>query len=322
MARQADLLSYLPPFLQEVEQFQTYAEITNPELTRIWELNEKLFRNQFILTADEDGISHFEKFPNLAPVGTLEERRQRLLDNWNTSPLFTRQVLYERLKRLCGEGHFELDISHFSDYEIYLNLIPPLLGKLDEITHLFSWDYILPANMLYDITGTFEEEIDQELDLLLYCSQFQSDSLNLQDKVSSSDVIYVDLYMESDILDNEDSFYVEFDLEEAQSLLEDFLTEENLSQSTYNTDVYDKYNYLNQNPNPNVAPIQHNPLLDNKLEDAFDSIDNYYLDKLETWLSTFETEEEGNLKSIYASYLRLIFRNLLGTWRENYSVEE
>ena len=74
MARQADLLSYLPPFLQEVEQFQIYAEITNPELTRIWELNEKLLRNQFILTADEDGISHFEKFPNLAPRGTLEQR--------------------------------------------------------------------------------------------------------------------------------------------------------------------------------------------------------------------------------------------------------
>ena len=201
MARQADLLSYLPPFLQEVEQFQIYAEITNPELTRIWELNEKLFRNQFILTADEDGISHFEKFPNLAPRGTLEQRRQRLLDNWNTSPLFTRQVLYERLKRLCGEGHFELDISHFSDYEIYLNLIPPLNGSLDEILYLFSWDYMLPANMLYFITGTFEEIIPQDLDLLIHCDMYQKDSCDLRKKETSSAVIYIGLNFQIEIVE-------------------------------------------------------------------------------------------------------------------------
>lgn len=193
MARQADILSYLPPFLQEVEQFQTYAEITNPELNRIWELNEKLFRNQFILTADEEGISHFEKFPNLDPVGTLEERRQRVLDNWNLYPLYTRQVLYEKLKNLCGEGHFELDISHFSDYEIYLNLTPPLNGNLEEVIDLFSWNYMIPANMLYDIIGTFEETIQNPLSLLFHYSMYKKDVLDLRNKATSSAVIYVGL---------------------------------------------------------------------------------------------------------------------------------
>lgn len=201
MARQADILSYLPPYLQEVEQFQIYADITNPELTRIWELNAKLLRNQFILTADEDGITHFEKFPKLAPIGTLEERRQRLFDNWNLYPLFTRQVLYERLKRICGEGHFELDISHFSDYEIYLTLYPPLAGDLEEVVDLFSWNYMLPANMLYDIYGTFEDTIECPLNLLLHYSMYRKDILDLRNKANSSDVIYAGSNFRIEIVD-------------------------------------------------------------------------------------------------------------------------
>lgn len=202
MARQADILSYLPSFLQEVEQFQIYADITNPELNRIWELNEKLLRNQFILTADEEGITHFEKFPKLSPVGTLEERRQRLLDNWNLYPLFTRQVLYERLKNLCGEGHFELDISHFSDYEIYLTLYPPLDGDLNEIIDLFSWNYMLPANLIYDIYGTFEETIQHPLSLLFHYALYKKDVLDLRNKATSSDVIYTGVDFRIEIVEN------------------------------------------------------------------------------------------------------------------------
>ena len=309
MARQADLLSYLPPFLQDVEQFQIYADITNPELNRIWELNEKLFRNQFIVTADEEGITHFEKFPNLAPIGTLEERRQRLLDNWNLYPLFTRQVLYERLKKLCGEGHFELDISHFSDYEIYLSLNLPLIGNLSEVIDLFSWNYMLPANLLYQINITLEKLI--ELNVLLNIETLITSKHNIN-YISSGDFLYTTIYNESEIINSEEVLYNELNLEIARSLLQQFLTDNNLSQESFNTLA----NFYKEQEPPNtvINPNRPDP---RKIQGAINTYNDYET-LFNNWLETSNDSTEEEQKETYQDFIIQFFNEYLNDWQTNY----
>ena len=58
MIREVDLVSYLPPYLQEYNQETVAAlEAENPEFRLIWEASDRVLYNEFIATADEYGIS-------------------------------------------------------------------------------------------------------------------------------------------------------------------------------------------------------------------------------------------------------------------------
>ena len=81
MIREVDLVSYLPPYLQEYNQETVAAlEAENPEFRLIWEASDRVLYNEFIATADEYGISRFEKILNILPSkeDTLESRRARV----------------------------------------------------------------------------------------------------------------------------------------------------------------------------------------------------------------------------------------------------
>ena len=68
MIREVDLVSYLPPYLQQYNQETVAAlEAENPEFRLIWEASDRVLYNEFIATADEYGISRFEKILNILP---------------------------------------------------------------------------------------------------------------------------------------------------------------------------------------------------------------------------------------------------------------
>lgn len=57
MNRQVDLLSYLPPFLQEFKENRETLNAENPEFILVWNGADRVLKNEFIETADEYGIS-------------------------------------------------------------------------------------------------------------------------------------------------------------------------------------------------------------------------------------------------------------------------
>ena len=89
MTREVDLVSYLPPFLAEFKEIAVTLEAENPEFVLVWNAAERVLYNEFIETADEYGISRFEKILNILPSkeDTLESRRARVQARWfNTIP--------------------------------------------------------------------------------------------------------------------------------------------------------------------------------------------------------------------------------------------
>lgn len=64
MIRDVDLVSYLPPYLVGYEENHATLEAENPEFILVWNAADRVLYNEFIETANEYGISRFEKILN------------------------------------------------------------------------------------------------------------------------------------------------------------------------------------------------------------------------------------------------------------------
>ena len=84
MIRETDLVSYLPPFLAEYREINEALSAEDPEFGLVWKAADKALKNEFIATADEYGISRFEKMLGIFPMPgeSTETRRQRVQLKW------------------------------------------------------------------------------------------------------------------------------------------------------------------------------------------------------------------------------------------------
>lgn len=150
MIREVDLVSYLPPYLQEYNQETVAAlEAENPEFRLIWEASDRVLYNEFIATADEYGISRFEKILNILPSkeDTLESRRARVQSRWFTKIPYTLKALISKLIALCGDSNFEIT-KDFLYYKIGIETNLELFGQVEELEHII--ETMLPCNMVVD----------------------------------------------------------------------------------------------------------------------------------------------------------------------------
>lgn len=149
MTREIDLVSYLPPFLAEFKEIAVTLEAENPEFVLVWNAAERVLKNEFIETADEYGISRFEKLLHIFPSteDTLESRRARVQIRWFSSIPYTWRVFIERLIAICGENNFTLT-KHFIDgYLLELEVSLELYGQIEELERLI--ETMFPCNIAF-----------------------------------------------------------------------------------------------------------------------------------------------------------------------------
>lgn len=121
MLRDVDLIKYLPLFVAEYEEIQEITESENPEFRLAIKKVSQTKENQFIISADEEGISRFEKLLGIRPKETasLEDRRKEILARWNDVSVYTYKGLILRLNQLLGVGNYEI-YPRFDNYELEL----------------------------------------------------------------------------------------------------------------------------------------------------------------------------------------------------------
>ncbi|MCM1228274.1 MAG: YmfQ family protein [Clostridium sp.] len=119
MTKEVDLVSYLPSFLAEFKEIAVALEAENPEFTLVWNAADRVLYNEFIATADEYGISRFEKILNILPSreDTLESRRTNVMSKWLSDLPYTMKILIKNLQILCGGNDFTISKS-FNNYTI------------------------------------------------------------------------------------------------------------------------------------------------------------------------------------------------------------
>lgn len=142
----ADLVSYLPPFMAEYEEINAALTAENPEFTLLWDGKEKVLKNQFILTAEGEGLARFERLLGIVPskLDTLESRRQRVLLRWFLQLPYTEGMLLEKLVNLCGEGNFTFT-KKYDCYQIKIEVSLELYGQIKELEELL--ERMIPCNM-------------------------------------------------------------------------------------------------------------------------------------------------------------------------------
>lgn len=125
MIREVELAQYLPPYIKEYREPAEALKAEDPEFDLQWEASERVFRNRFILSADEAGMEQYETMLGIFPSSgdTLENRRMRVLARWNQQLPYTLRRLGETLQSLFGEEGYRIEASKLADYQIGITLI-------------------------------------------------------------------------------------------------------------------------------------------------------------------------------------------------------
>lgn len=157
--KEIDLLSYLPPFLQEYEEMKAALKAENPEFELLWQRTGDVLSSSFIDLADEYGIKRFEKLLGILPDADsdLEARRSVVKAKWLSKLPYTYRMLLKQLEIICGED-FSVTKKFEDDY--FLRVVTHLrdYGKSLEVKKLL--DEMVPANMVMDYYNsvTFKAE--------------------------------------------------------------------------------------------------------------------------------------------------------------------
>lgn len=159
MARKADVLSYLPPVLQDVYEMQAAAQAENSELSRLWQGAEDAMNDQFIDSATENGVSRWEKMLLLYPkdTDTLPERKFRVQSVLSGRLPFTVWALREQLDSLCGPGNYELTVDH-ANFKVTVFLALAAQENYDTVCELLQ--KMLPANLQIEVSLMYNRHQD------------------------------------------------------------------------------------------------------------------------------------------------------------------
>lgn len=154
MIREVDLVSYLPPFMQGYKELTSALEAESPEFCVMWKAVEKVLKNRFISTADEYGISRFEKLLGIYPQSddTLESRRSRVQSKWFSKLPYTLRILLQKLVVLCGNTDFKLTYDFDTGYTLTVETGLELFGQVEELEEIL--DTLLPCNIVASTRNT------------------------------------------------------------------------------------------------------------------------------------------------------------------------
>lgn len=144
----SNLKTYLPSIYNEVEEMDV---ITNVEDELFDDLVNTLLNsknNQFIITADSAGIARYEDILGISSTNDedLEFRRQRVLNRFSTTQVFTKKSLQQKLDSILGVNNYTLNID-YTNYTLTIESSAENQGWYHEI--LVTINNSKPANIVF-----------------------------------------------------------------------------------------------------------------------------------------------------------------------------
>lgn len=163
MARKINIIEYLPEFLQKYLQLKLICEAENVIFQEALNEIDIINDNQFILTANSQGLKRFEKMLGIVASSndSLDVRRAKLLLKWNDNIAYTYTNFLKNLDIICGEKNYITE-EHFSDYLLKIVTFLYGYGQVNQVEELIKT--MIPCNIViksenkmnFDIYGTAE----------------------------------------------------------------------------------------------------------------------------------------------------------------------
>lgn len=146
----AAVIDYLPDMLKEIREFKALAESYDVSLKDATRALRKVYNEQFVAEADEQGLAVYERFLGISAgeLDTIEERRFRIMARFYENAPYTLKSLEKNLAVLCGEDGFTIN-RELAEFYIKIRLALTSKKNMKIVERLL--ERILPANMIYEV---------------------------------------------------------------------------------------------------------------------------------------------------------------------------
>lgn len=141
-----DIRNHLPSYYRGIREIDILADTLIYLLSLLSGDYQQILSNQFIQTADAEGMARFEKILELPidPTEDLETRRQKVLSKMASSSVFTYKVLENYLREMCDNGEFTIT----SDLDTFFMDLKVRVGKRGMLDVIYDLLYtMLPAHI-------------------------------------------------------------------------------------------------------------------------------------------------------------------------------
>lgn len=138
---------YLPEMLMEWKEFQTLAEVEGDILEKAAEAKERVIHNQWIGTAEQNGLLRLAKIMGFSGAEQMETEklREEILSRWSSRSPYTYFHLRDWLDSCLGEGNYTV---HLEQEAYSLQLILELSVKEKKAFLERQLRKIIPANLI------------------------------------------------------------------------------------------------------------------------------------------------------------------------------
>ena len=141
------LISYLPPELQKVLEFQYLTGEEQKKIDHLAAAIDGVLNNQFIDDADELGVRRYESIFKIIPKATdsLNERKFRIKLKMSEQLPFTMRALERQLENLCGADGYEIKLNH-NAYHLSVKIMVVERNNVEDVRKMLL--RMVPANLL------------------------------------------------------------------------------------------------------------------------------------------------------------------------------
>ena len=140
------LLDYMPDYYREVQEMNDILRAEDALFLILRNEFNSGKANQFIKTADTNGLAIFESILGIVPVAdeSVESRRSRVLSRWINITPYTHNSLVRRLASLQGNLNFDIEYD-LAGYRLSIRTNLEMPGQVDELD--FALVEMIPANL-------------------------------------------------------------------------------------------------------------------------------------------------------------------------------
>ncbi len=159
MGRIINVDDYFPSVVKDTDEFKAIAVAENIELALLNAEIINAFRELFIVTAEDYGLSIWEDMLNITPMEgfTAEDRRAEIIARLNNKTSYTFRNVYGMLVCLCGEGNVTMEYDSEA-YTLNVNIGVGAKRQINSVKNLLF--NITPANISLKVNLIYNTHAD------------------------------------------------------------------------------------------------------------------------------------------------------------------
>ena len=151
-----EIINYLSEFMRNFREFKELMKTEQKELELIYDYIYQILDNEYIETANKEGIARFENILGINPPNTdsLADRRFRILARFNEQLPYTYRTLHTQMVNLCGASGYFIELKN-DEYTLVVKVALTAKNNFKDVEKLLN--RVIPANILIELSLLYNQ---------------------------------------------------------------------------------------------------------------------------------------------------------------------